>query len=64
MSEKGVEFEGGSLFDGFGGSAEHLALLSMVIFSESSNSFQTHCRPLPVLTLLGPTLLAKTAKHH
>ena len=27
MTEKGVEFKGGSLHDGFGGSGEHLALL-------------------------------------
>ena len=36
MSEKGVELQGGSLhdgfggFDGFGGSGEHLAILSFV----------------------------------
>ena len=37
MSEKGVEFKGGSLhdgsggFDGFGGSGEHLTLLLLVL---------------------------------
>ena len=37
MTEKRVEFKGGSLhdgfggFDGFGGSGEHLALLSLVL---------------------------------
>ena len=37
MSEEGVEFKGGSLhngfgsFDGFGGSGNHLALLSLVL---------------------------------
>ena len=31
MTEKGVEFKGGSLHDSFGGSDEHLALLELVL---------------------------------
>ena len=31
MSEKGVEFKGGSLHDSFGGSGEHLALIPLVL---------------------------------
>ena len=31
MTEQGVEFKGGSLHDGFGGSGEHLALLLLLL---------------------------------
>ena len=34
--KRGVEFKGGSLHDGFGGSAEHLALLSIVLQNTGS----------------------------